>query len=357
MKKRFLSLLLLTPLLLGCQGNIHYERETYFTKDLKVDNINNFVICSMSDIHLSVISNLYDETNYLERCIRSYNGNYDASFSPNLITLDGDIFMDCNKTIVDKFLSWLDSLNIPFSFVYGNHDLQGSYSYYWFNARLLECKNIYFVNPKNDDVYGNSNYVTNIKVGDEIKWQLYYFDSNNYKGLAYDIVHEDQINWYREMEEKTKEIAGRYVPAISYMHIPLEEFDEVRKIVKNDKNDTRIGAGSYWYFGEGVACGYKDNNLFETFQEFGAVKAIVSAHDHIDNTDISYNKDGNGAVRLIYNTKTGRGIYHDRRIMGCNFFTLKEDGTFTNKRMLVGYDNSITEMTNDYIKSIGGDYK
>lgn len=352
---RFVSLSILLPLLLGCASHVRYPNETYI-KTLTTTDISSFTICVFNDLHISTLTNLNQEFEYYEKCLASNGGA-----KPDMLVLNGDTFMDANKAAVKAFFSWLDKLNIPFAFTYGNHDLQGEYSSYYLDKTIKGCTNSLLSNPLDDDVYGDSNYVVNIKEGDTLKWQLYFFDSNTYHGLDYDVVHQDQINWYKRQVE-----AATNIPSLSFMHIPTEEFATVYDTIgHHQKSGQDATTGSLWYMGESISDGDSDTELYETMQQYGNTQAIIVAHDHINVTDWHYDKDGGSTdnmIRLIYGVKTGRGIYHDNRIMGCSFYTLNNtdptNPTFDIKWMNVQYGDDIPFiMDADYVTHLWGGYQ
>ena len=212
------------------------------------------------------------------------------------------------------------------------------------------------INPWDDDVYGEANYVINVNEGSEgsstLKWQVYIVDSNNYANLDYDKVHDDQIEWFRKETDYGKSIAGDYVPNLTFMHIPFEEFDEAWEEKAGHKQGGGTDSDGYaYYMGEQVSCSSQTNDFYETMQERNT-KGVIVAHDHINLTDWHYNKDNKGEIRLIYGLKTGHGIYHDERIMGASFYTLKDDGTFTNERYGVDYNLDVKLIDDAYISQM-----
>ena len=357
MKPLRLSLIsLVAPLLLGCSTSTGtYELNidvNDYINTLEVTDIDQFSICVFNDLHISTLTNLHDEFAYYEKCLLSNGG-----VTPSLVVLNGDVFMDANKTVVNRFFSWLDAQNIPFAYVYGNHDLQGLYSNDYIDQRLKQCEHSLLINPLGDAIFGDSNYVVNISEGGVTKWQLYFFDSNTYYGIHYDVIHDDQIAWYEQ--EVT---AAPSIPSLTFMHIPTEEFAEAYDELGHHVNSGEIttpgvpGEDSVWYMGESISWGYRETNLYETMQQYGQNKAIIVAHDHVNITDWYYDKDGgstDNAIQLIYGLKTGRGIYHDTRIMGASFYTLSDAGTFDIKWMNVPYEGNPFEITNDYIVNLG----
>lgn len=348
---------ILTPLLLGCSSSssaypLDLPAEDYITT-LEVSDIDDFTICVFNDLHISVLSNLTEEIAYYEKCLTSNGGAI-----PSLIVLNGDVFMGAAKSQIEHFFDWIDSKGIPFAYVYGNHDLEGTYSNLFIDQVVKSCEHSVLLNPLNDNVFGDSNYVLNIKeIGtpSTLKWQLYFYDSNTYYGVDYDVIHDDQIAWY---EKQQIALGGNDVPSLTFMHIPTEEFEEAYDIIGKNVTSGYDGANteSLWYMGESISWGYKETDFYETMQVHGNNKAIISAHDHVNLTDWQYDKDEGSVdnmMHLIYGLKTGRGIYHDQRIMGASFYTLKDSNEFDIKWMNVPYEGSTFEITPEYLVGLG----
>ncbi|HPS19190.1 MAG TPA: metallophosphoesterase [Bacilli bacterium] len=348
---------LLTPLLLGCSSSsstypLNLPASDYI-RTVSTDDIDDFTICVMNDLHISVLTNLNDEIPYYEKCLLSNGGK-----TPDLVIFNGDVFMNAAMNQVSRFFSWIDSKGIPFAFVYGNHDLQGTYSNRYIDRVIKGCQNSILINPLNDNVFGDSNYVLNIEEAGALKWQLYFFDSNTYYGVDYDVIHEDQIAWY----EKQQAYLTSDIPSLTFMHVPTEEFaeayDEIGHMVTSGyiNNPLAPGDQSLWYMGESISWGYRETNFYEKMQEYGHNKGIIVAHDHVNLTDWHCDKDGgslDNMIRLIYGLKTGRGIYHDERIMGASFYTLNDSGNFDIKWMNVPYEGDVSLITNEYLVNLG----
>ncbi|MDD4104017.1 MAG: metallophosphoesterase [Bacilli bacterium] len=356
-KLRSTILLILTPFLIGCSNNTTAHLDLHagtYIRNLFVDDIDDFKICVFNDLHISVLTNLSEEIAYYEKCLDSFGGRDQVK----LIVLNGDVFQGAQKSQVNRFFNWINSLDIPFAYVYGNHDLQGAYHSNYIDQKLKSLNNSLLINPLNDNVFGNSNYVVNINEGDEnsstLKWQLYFFDSNTFSGVSYDIVHEDQIAWY----EKQQANLINPVPSLTFLHIPTEEFREAYDIIGNNVNSgyDLSGTGSSWYMGESISHGYQANDLYETMQDFGNNKAIIVAHDHVNVTDWHYDKDGgsdDNVIHLIFGMKTGRGIYHDKRIMGASFYTLNDSDDFDINWINVPYNADPYEITPTDLVALG----
>ena len=325
----------LFALLLSCSNNVS-------SPDLKdyvssIDISVSFNILNFNDIHLSTVSDLDEQCIYIERLItspRSLNLLSNEKSNVDLIVLNGDTFLGADQTVVSRFLEFIDSFEIPFAYTYGNHDFEGLYNSSFIEEVLNNCHYSMLLNPK-DDVYGNSNYVINLTSGEQIRWQLYFFDSNSYYLGGYDVIHDDQIEWYKQQIRLANnlgpEIDGSrddLIPSLAFFHIPFEEFEEAW--ANQDKQLYGVDGENYWYMGDGkVAHGYKDNDLFETMSNFRSTRAVICAHDHMNLANFLYcDEDSTFPINLIYGMKTGDELYHHSDLMGATLLTL--DGASSN---------------------------
>ena len=121
---------------------------------------------------------------------------------------------------------------IPFTFVFGNHDTDEGcpvsrdeqFAYY---QTLPGCL-AYDADP---ELYGSGTHNLPIYAskGNDIKFNLWLFDSNDYdrENGGYDYVHQDQIDWYVKTSEELEKKAGHPVPSIAFQHIIVPEVAEL----------------------------------------------------------------------------------------------------------------------------------
>lgn len=361
MKNKITSLLMLSMILTSCGGTPSvkdYQTDLEFKPGYKV--------CLLTDIHLSYESDIEVEFTYLKEAIYANaliahpgidvndktNETLLKEFAPDIIFLNGDTFMDANKQVVDSFFRFLDSFDIKFGLTYGNHDIEGLYGRMYIDTVLKNCKNSIYKNPLNDNVYGNSNYVVNLKSGNEVKWQLISLDTNTYLNNNYDSIHDDQIEWY-----KKQVLDGNKAPSLLFTHIPVEEYSKAWEEETNGEF-TSVPSKDYtgdsiWWMNEKSNSSTIETNMFETIQELEATQGIVSGHDHINCADFKYKGEEEHEVRLIYALKTGHGIYHDERLMGVSFFTLSDGTDFENDKIFLDYNHNAFVMTDNYLLTEG----
>lgn len=311
MKRRILSSLFLLPLLLTSCGQIEYPLEDYF---LDMQYVDNFRVLQLTDIHFGVTTNYVEQKKHLDTLVEAAN--------PNLIVITGDTFMDATTREVDYIYSYFDSLNIPWTIVWGNHDRQGWYAPSYILNQLEECQNVLFKNLRNDNVYGDSNFVINIKQGNETLWRMVMIDSNSYYDdgslmYKYDVIHEDQIAWYKKIINYGTETI---IPSLMFMHIQLDELYLAVQELEENPN-------AYEYIGEireDVYPGYTNTGMFDAIKECGSTKGVFFGHYHINTLAVDYQD-----VILAYGIKSTNKIYHDEDLIGGQVITLPSDGSFS----------------------------
>jgi hypothetical protein len=272
---------------------------------LEQNYLSEYRILQLTDIHLTQTSNVSESFKILTSTINASN--------PDLIVISGDSFFLASAKNVRDFMDFFDSFNIPFAYIYGNHDYQGYYKHGYIQEKLLETKNALFINPP-DNVYGDSNYIINLQQDNKTVWQIYLIDSNSYdfyEYTGYDYVHQDQIEWYK----KEVELANN-VPNVTFLHIPFPEFADAYKGYQE---------GIYAGFGtnlEGVYSPKYNSGFFKVLKDLGVCKAVAVGHDHINNSTINYQ-----GVYLSYGIKSTREIYHDDSTIGGKVLILNDDKT------------------------------
>lgn len=334
--KQLLSLGLLTTLLCSCAPrNVAYDIDEYKTD---IEWKDDFTVCQLNDLHLSTASNLEEEFEYFNQILRSGISKDGEQVLPDFIVLDGDTFMDANREIVDRTIDFFDSLNIPFALTYGNHDMQGFYSSNYINRKMLEATNAVYKNPNSqgeDNVFGLSNYFVNLKDGDDLKWKLIFMDSNSYFQTNYDIIHDDQIDWYEKVVLESSGFTEKpniidettFTKSLLFFHIPTPEFKTAITDFKENHQGVKSFEDQYCDVREGISSGENKKvkgNIIDTIGEYQSTVSVGVGHDHINNTDLKYETETGWPLHLIYGMKSSRGIYHDPDIIGATFYTLRE---------------------------------
>lgn len=292
---------------------------------------------------------------------------------PDLVIVTGDISFPVpfqagtlnNKNAAKIFAALMESLEVYWVPVYGNHDTE-AYSLYsreqlsefYGSDDLKYC--LFQTGDENVDGYGNSAIlVKNSK--DVITQSLFLFDSHSYTdgdsfGIfwKYDNIHENQIEWYKKLvgefnaqnaeaiekgydtEEERNEALKKFgiVPSLAFYHIPSEEYMTAwKEYCANGRKDTenvKLLYGTAGESGKVICIGIHPDNLFETMQELGSTKGIFCGHDHLNTFSLDYK-----GIRLTYGYSIDYlaylGISKIGTQRGCTIITVSPDGSFTNE--------------------------
>ena len=301
-RKSIITLPLVGLLLSGCVGKKNYVAEEYMIS-VNWGDKDEFRILQLGDIHQSQSDLHEDHFAVMSRTIEASK--------PDMIVLNGDIFTYADKHVVKKVFQFFDDKNIPWTFTFGNHDDQGYYSDNYIQRLLggqikrTQYKNVLFKNLEDDDVTGRSNFVINIKSGVEVKYQVYCLDSNNYNfdTMEYDIVKQDQIDWYERMVEYSKANFGSPKSSM-YLHIaPPEAVIDWQKM---DAEHCIIGDMQ-----EGLGSPSEDLHLVKKVLDLGLTQSIHANHDHANDAVFRY-KDGGKELYFAYGVHATNRIYNDK---------------------------------------------
>ena len=238
---------------------------------------------------------------------------------PDFVVVTGDISYPVpfqagtfnNKSGAKIFAELMETLGVYWTLAYGNHDTE-AYSYYtreqltdfYRSEQYKHC----LLQPGPEDVDGVGNQVINIVNSDGvITRSLITLDSHSYidgdvLGIRwlYDNIHENQINWYKNVvldlakrnqdaakalpaaKQKSYAELEKVVPTSVFFHFPMEEYRLAwTEYVENDYKDTKNVKYRYGLPGESgkvVYCGIHPDQLFETMQELGSTDKIGRAH-------------------------------------------------------------------------------
>ena len=321
--KKYVKLLKLLPLmaisLTSCgQNGVHHEESDYMAGDIAYKA--NLKVLVLSDTHLGSKDDLKLHYDFMDLSINQSH--------PDFIFVDGDLFTFANRRVMNSFFDYLDSHEIPWAVTWGNHDEQCDFSITYMTSELNRraslpgayCK---FVDLQDDDVFGNANYVINVKDGSTTKFQFHVLDSNRYhygSYMGYDTIHKDQIEWYERMVNYSKvQNGGTVIPSIDFFHIPVPEYQEAWDLYKVGSSEVNLVQGDNR---EDVCCPKENTGFFAKAHQLGAVKAIVTGHDHINNSILKYK-----GVDLVYTEKSTDRIYSDEDKLGSLLITIKNGTT------------------------------
>jgi predicted MPP superfamily phosphohydrolase len=199
---------------------------------------------------------------------------------PDFVVLTGDIVVSSPASKAWKKVTQpMADLHVPFTVAFGNHDTESDITKE--NAlKIIQTNpyNLTYDAGKNIDGVGNCFIPIKSSDGKTDKWVIYMFDSHAYAHLqdttikGYDWVRNSQIQWYRNKSaDFTRTNNGKSLPSLAFFHIPIPEFEYVRKL------KTTVGDTS-----EMVCSPYFNSGLFTSFVEMSDVLGIFVGHDHND---------------------------------------------------------------------------
>lgn len=266
---------------------------------LRFDENGKFKIC--------VISDPQDGHPTHEAMIRFINEMLDET-QPDIVVFLGDNVTKDSENLdsYTELLTPVTSRNIPFTFVFGNHDDECCE---WSKEEILGVYQSYngcLAYDADSSLHGCATH--NLPVyssdGSKIAFNLWLLDSGDYvfnedgSEKCYDCVRADQLEWYKNTSKQLEAASGGLVPSIAFQHIITEEV--VQKIFL--PSVFNIGNKVGYAFDDGknytmlpnlanfdgilmeMSCPSIENDgEWNTFKERGDVLAVVTGHDHKSN--------------------------------------------------------------------------
>lgn len=227
---------------------------------------------------------------------------------PDLIILTGDFIFPFlpktgtmnNRRQARRLLSFLDQVQIPYTFTLGNHDCEiGAPCRREEMAGLLNQGSYSFFARGPRDIFGVGNFF--LKLTDfkgRLIMPLVLLDSNMYGGgwfySGFDSIHDDQTAWcmnrLAKMQEEDPSLA-----AMAFFHIPPKEFKEAyAKMKSGDRSVTYCHGGigeREDYFG----ISNRPGQFFSEAVRNRTIKWMFCGHDHLNNLSLIYQ-----GIRLTY---------------------------------------------------------
>ncbi len=287
-------------------------------KELKFNQNGKFRILQISDMQDTKATSV-DTLKFLKAAI--------SETKPDLIVLTGDqldvfglwgkgeILKKNVRKALEGIMAPIRASGIPFLVTFGNHDRQTGVSNEEQAKIYAEMENcICFDSDDDRPDTGTFNQIIMSSDGSKPAMNIYMIDSNSShpdEMNGYDIVHPEQLEWYKNKSEQLKkENNGNAVPSILFQHIPVWEIYDILKEVPKGTADSlpafRSRKGKFftlddekiWYegtFGETPSVPEVPCDEFETVKNQGDVFAMFFGHDHynsfigkLDGIDLGY---------------------------------------------------------------------
>lgn len=335
MKKVFkilLSILLVAVLIVA--GSLGFV--TFYHKDYKEADDTAFRILQITDVHI-----LNDEKKDA-KAFKTIDAMVETT-NPDMIVLTGDLTSEKeNFTAFKTMCEYLESFNIPWAFVFGNHEgldikyapdevidpekIADRQTLSDYLETLPNC--IYEAGDENVD--GMGNYYYNVKDDNgNVITSLIMLDSHSYdeENNGYDHFHDNQIKWYENtVKTIAKEVNGdesEVVPSLAFFHVPMKEYMTAYDEAKG--TDNRLWG---FRFPKEDGTPTVDDQMFEKMVELGSTKGCFAGHDHMNNFSVNYQ-----GIRLTYGLSCDHNIYLVP-LHGGVLINVKNDGSFTTQHLI-----------------------
>lgn len=325
--RRLKNLILICLSVAGCSKPTTEKPVSLIYKEFK-DTItmkegSSLKIINFADIQIDTPTDL-NEGHLLNRLITTAIRNE----QPDVITFSGDNAWRTNMVeSYKKICNFMDIFDIPYYFVFGNHDTVDTNPIEIHNV-INSSKNGYFKNETwQENRYGD--YVVKINnsnnelvhallmmdsgifagevdhpitfVEDPVDGMKYgsYFGRKAYGSCLYDGIKEKQIDWYKAKtsELKVDSTIIAHIPIIQYSYA-YEEYLRAQQSLDTAKLEEMAPVGRNRIHGDCCSL-YYDTGLFTAMKENGT-KNYICGHDHENDFSLVYE-----GVRLTYAVKTG----------------------------------------------------
>ncbi len=291
-----------------------------------------------------------------------YVGQVIERYDPDFIIMTGDNTYGEFDDYGEQFLhliSFMDSFEIPWAPIFGNHDNESNMGVDWQCDQFEASEYCLF---KQRGLTGNGNYSVGLTQGGKLKRVFYMLDSNgcsNMSAISYANGHsttavgfgEDQILWYSESMEAVTETYPEAKLSMAF-HIQISVFADAFKqygysssTIRNnpidlDTMDEAKAAGDFGYIGREPKTPWdQDHKVWKTILKYG-VDSVFVGHEHCNSASISYQ-----GVRLTYGQKSSTFDRYnsnaDGPVMGGTYINLsEEDGSIADAGLYL-YDKTL----------------
>ena len=310
---------------------------------------------------------------YLDELIEKTN--------PDFIIMTGDNVygrFDDNGTSFRRLIDFMESKQIPWAPVWGNHDSETEVTDGSLAGIDVYCKwleDAEYCMFKQRKLTGNSNYTVGIKQGDEVTRVFFMVDSNGI-GSPSDATManghtttdfgfaQDQVAWYTKTAETINRIAD--VKYSFAFHIPLAAFTDAyaQYGYTNGRGNAPINIdtheerreGDFGYLGSGAYEWDTSRMVYDGFKKIG-VDSIFVGHEHTNSASVVYE-----GIRFQYgqksstydalnfidlangNVKSAECNTTLTPLVGGTVLPLAEDGSIVNPHIyMVGFENGVVD--------------
>jgi len=272
--------------------------------NLRAPRGRDFKILQLTDLHLG----FGPFSRKADRKVLSAMSELIKKSEPDFIVLTGDViypFLPKSGTLnnggqMEKLIRFLDSFQIPYSLVLGNHDVEmGSRFSREELAAIITSGSFSIFSKGPNDIMGIGNYIINLRGrGGELITSLIHMDTNMYGGgwffSGFDCLHKNQIDWcMTSLEELKKE--NDNLQAQVFLHMPLREYKFAYEKMKSGSTDVTYHFGSISEKNDYFGISKNECDFFDRALEGGIIKGIYCGHDHLNTLSLTHR-----GIRMTY---------------------------------------------------------
>ena len=285
--------------------------------ELRFNDKGRLKILQMTDLHFKD-ANSPDGKEFLERMDHMV-----AAEQPDVLIFTGDLVLPTpSKDLWKEFVAKVDSYQIPWCMVYGNHDAEHITTRAEMSAIIAKGK--YSLNTLNRKGELADVEIPVIDAKGKAGFYLYCMDSGDYNPDetvgGYASFTTAQVKWMADCCKARKAANGSIAPAMAFFHIPLNEYIDAwtPKNGMRNSGSGEVGCGTR---GEVVCTSKLNPGMFHAMREGGSIIATFCGHDH--NNDFMAIYEG---IVLGYGRYSGcRTTTYNDLVPGCRVIVVENN--------------------------------
>ena len=276
---------------------------------LKFNEAGEFKIVQFTDVHFKYGNPASDIA--LERIDEVLKAE-----RPDLVVLTGDvIYAKPADKGMHTVLERVSAHNVPFVVTFGNHDDEQGMT----RTQLYDIiRSVPGCLMPDRGEQASPDYTLTVQSSDgkgSHAAVLYFFDSHSYSKLkdvkGYDWLTFDQVeNYRRQSAAFTEANGGQPLPALSFFHIPLPEYNQAASSEGAILIGTRM---------EKACAPALNTGMFTAMKEAGDVMGVFVGHDHDNDYAVMWH-----GILLAYGRYTGGNTVYNHLPNGARVIVLKE---------------------------------
>lgn len=310
------------------------------------------------------VSKTFYATKNIQKYCYDYVTEVIEKTNPDLILLTGDNVygeFDDNGSVWTSFVNFMDSFEIPWAPIMGNHDNESRKGVDWQCEQLENAQYCLF---EQKELTGNGNYSVGIAQGDELKRVFYMLDSNGCGNASAETLAnghttskvgfgQDQIEWYTKQIEILKEYSPETKISFAYHIQPAIFADAYAKYgFKEGQTSQDINIdllpnkadGDFGLIGRDLKTEWdKNKKIYEGMKRLG-VDSIFVGHEHCNSASVVYE-----GIRFQFGQKSS--IYDRYNHVDANGNVIGADGEIkAGETALIGGSVIVLSQTDGSIK-------